>query len=146
MTRITVNVQGDVQKHRLMCLTKWHDPADEVNVRAAHDGEVPEFVSTSDLSDGDKVIINITGNPTWDVEAGEDLPAGIPVACGEDGVVVATSPSYARLIGYTANAASAGSVVKVVKQFIVNRNWLDGVEETDSEPRVEEMEKTRLNR
>lgn len=126
MTKFDAIVTEDVPAHRLMYLTRPEGNPDVVHLKMSTETGSPEFVSTRELAAGERVIVRITNSPTWTVEAGEDVEAGVPVVSGPGGVVVrdtrgnVDNPSG---VGYTIKAAKQGDLVEVVRFSRPNLQW-----------------------
>lgn len=110
MTTFQAFVTQDVPSNRLLSLTGGNGvPAISITEPAG----TPDFRSSGELTAETEVTVTLKNNPVWDVEAGEDLPAGTYVEVGEAGVVVAAEDTG---IGYVAEAVEAGEVSKLVRQ------------------------------
>ncbi|MGW6385015.1 head fiber protein, partial [Peribacillus butanolivorans] len=86
------------------------------NIRLAQEGEVPDFLATRAITEGEEVYVTIKNRETWKVEAGSDIQAGVPVGTGKDGKIVeALGEDAPPIIGYSINEAFAGEVVSYVR-------------------------------
>lgn len=110
MARFKAIVTEDVQANRLLSLAGGNG-VPEISVTTA--GETPYFHSTRSLETGSEVMVDIKNNPIWEIEAGEDIPAGANVEAGEGGVVV---QSEGEGFGYLAEDVNAGGLAKVVRK------------------------------
>ncbi|MGW6299418.1 head fiber protein [Peribacillus butanolivorans] len=97
MTNFKAVVIEDIQVNRLVVLAV-KEKENEINIRLAQEGEVPDFLATRAITEGEEVYVTIKNRETWKVEAGADIQAGVPVGTGED-----------------INAAKAGEVVSYVR-------------------------------
>ncbi|MDM5223638.1 hypothetical protein QUF86_23505 [Peribacillus sp. NJ11] len=52
------------------------------------EGEVPDFLATGAIKNGEAVYVIIKNRETWKVEAGEDIQVGVSVETGKDGKIV----------------------------------------------------------
>lgn len=123
MVKIKAQVRGNIKPNRFLKYTvrKDNDPI----VRYATDG-FPHLHSTAELEDKQEVTISITNKPVWEIEAGEKIEVGEAVYSGEAGKVFARRSGDKRpadLVGYAANRAKKGELVKVVRNFQINGNW-----------------------
>ncbi|MBK5459223.1 head fiber protein [Peribacillus sp. TH27] len=115
MTNFKAFVVEDIQVNRLVVLAV-KEKENEINIRLAQEGEVPDFLATRAITEGEEVYVTIKNRETWQVEAGEDIQAGVSVGTGKDGKVVeALGEDALPIIGYSINAASAGEVVSYVR-------------------------------
>ena len=110
MTTFQALVTEDVKANRLLSLTGGNGiPA--ISITAP--GENPDFRSSGELKAETEVTVTLKNNPVWDVEAGEDLPAGTYVEVGEGGALGAAEGTG---IGYVAEEVKAGGIAKLVRQ------------------------------
>ncbi|WP_141995111.1 head fiber protein [Bacillus sp. B4EP4a] len=115
MTNFKAVVIEDIQVNRLVVLAV-KEKENEINIRLAQEGEVPDFLATRAITEGEEVYVTIKNRETWKVEAGADIQAGVPVGTGEDGKIVeALGENAPAIIGYYINAAKAGEVVSYVR-------------------------------
>ena len=139
MATIKAVAQGDIKANRGLKLSVREG---DIPVLVYADNGYPHFRSSKDLVDGEEIMIKITGNHVWKIEAGEELHAGEAVYVGEEGKLFARrrgDKSPAQLCGYVASEAKAGDVVDLVRNQQMNGNWilevnkaLDGIDgETD---------------
>lgn len=119
-----------IPKNRLLCLTKTGVPDNEIHLRLAKAKERPDFFTRKELAKDDEVGISIQGNPVWQAEAAEDIPAGISLSTADGGKVakmVAGDTNTESYIGYSLHAAKEGEVVKFVRNYKVSNEWIDHV-------------------
>lgn len=110
MTTFLAFITQDVPGNRLLSLTGGNGvPA----ISITEPGGNPDFRSSGELEAETEVTVTLKNNPVWDVEAGEELPAGTYVEVGEGGTVVAAEDTG---IGYVAEAVKVGEVAKLVRQ------------------------------
>ncbi|MFI8495302.1 head fiber protein [Peribacillus butanolivorans] len=115
MTNFKAVVVEDIHANRLVVLTV-KEKENEINIRLAQEGEVPDFLATRAIKEGETVYVTIKKRETWKGEAGEDIQAGVSVGTGEDGKIVeALGEDAPAIIGYSINAANAGEVVSYVR-------------------------------
>ncbi|MGE6379766.1 head fiber protein [Peribacillus muralis] len=115
MTNFKAVVVEDIQVNRLVVLAV-KEKENEINIRLAQEGEVPDFLATRAITEGEEVYVTIKNRETWKVEAGADIQAGVPVGTGKDGKIVeALGENAPPIIGYSINAAKAGEVVSYVR-------------------------------
>lgn len=110
MSSFEAIVTEDVQSNRLLSMSGGNG-APHISITVP--GGNPDFVSTGELMENDVVNVTMKNNPVWNVEAGEDLSAGVYVEVGEGGVIVAADDVG---IGYVAEAVKEGDVAKLVRQ------------------------------
>ncbi|MGG0284128.1 head fiber protein [Peribacillus butanolivorans] len=117
MTNFKAVVVEDIHANRLVVLAvKEKEKENEINIRLAQEGEVPDFLATRAIKEGEAVYVTIKNRETWKVEAGEDIQAGVSVGIGENGKIVeALGEDAPTIIGYSINAANAGEVVNYVR-------------------------------
>ncbi|MFE4238787.1 head fiber protein [Peribacillus butanolivorans] len=115
MTNFKAVVVEDIHANRLVVLAV-KEKENEINIRLAQEGEVPDFLATRAIKEGEGVYVTIKNRETWQVEAGADIQAGVSVGTGEDGKIVeALGEDAPPIIGYSINAANAGEVVSYVR-------------------------------
>ncbi|RRN68456.1 hypothetical protein EI200_19775 [Peribacillus simplex] len=115
MTNFKAVVIEDIQVNRLVVLAV-KEKENEINIRLAQEGEVPDFFATREITEGEEVYVTIKNRETWKVEAGADIQVGVPVGTGKDGKIVeAFGEDTPPIIGYSINAAKAGEVVSYVR-------------------------------
>src|SRR5690625_1591862 len=94
MTTFKAKVTQNIPANRLIGLGGINTEGDPeegwetVYLILSKKGWIPDFVSTSDLKEGDTVSVTITDKPVWKVEASGNLPAGTLVQCDEEGKVI----------------------------------------------------------
>lgn len=124
MTQITAKVVGDIPAHRLLWLY-GSENGEEMHIGLPKErGNYVDFVTTSDLQDGQEVTVNITGNPIWIVEAATPISVGANVAANTDGRVGAYTSAPVR-IGYSLDKAEPGELVRIVRNPKVYFHNLD---------------------
>lgn len=107
-----------IPKNRLVALTQAGktEEDDRIRIRLSIEGEeAPDFVSTSDLAEGDEVTVTITNKISWDVEAGEDIRSGVSVGIGTEGKLVEAVDGAVPMIGYSTHSAKTGEVINYVR-------------------------------
>ncbi|PEJ34935.1 hypothetical protein CN689_06305 [Peribacillus butanolivorans] len=115
MTNFKAVVVEDIHANRLVVLAV-KEKENEINIRLAQEGEVPDFLATRAIKEREAVNVTIKNRETWQVEAGEDIQAGVSVRPGKDGKIVeAIGEDAPLIIGYSINAAHAGEVVNYVR-------------------------------
>ncbi|MGE7766690.1 head fiber protein [Peribacillus sp. NPDC096540] len=115
MTNFKAVVIEDIQVNRLVVLAV-KEKENEINIRLAQEGEVPDFLATRAITEGEEVYVTIKNRETWKVEAGADIQAGVPVGTGKDGKIVeALGEDAPPIIGYSINEEHAGEVVSYVR-------------------------------
>jgi hypothetical protein len=115
MTNFKAVVVEDIHANRLVVLAV-KEKENEINIRLAQDGEVPDFLATRAIKEREAVNVTIKNRETWQVEVGEDIQAGVSVRPGKDGKIVeAIGEDAPLIIGYSINAAHAGEVVNYVR-------------------------------
>ncbi|MFB6800479.1 head fiber protein [Peribacillus butanolivorans] len=115
MTNFKAVVVEDILANRLVVLAV-KEKENEINIRLAQEGEVPDFLATRAIKESEAVYVTIKNRETWEVEAGEDIQAGVSVRPGKDGKIVeAIGEDAPFIIGYSINAAHAGAVVNYVR-------------------------------
>src|SRR5690625_6068078 len=93
MTTFKAKVTQNIPANRLIGLGGINTEGDPeegwetVYLILSKKGWIPDFVSTSDLKEGDTVSVTITDKPVWKVEASGNLPAGTLVQCDDEGKV-----------------------------------------------------------
>lgn len=130
MAKTVAIVQEDIPAYRLLCLVRPTGAEDGLAyVRLAFAKESPDFYSKGTLKQGQKVVAAIKGNPIWEAEAAEDIPAGISLAPVDGGKVEAMGPAGGEhtLIGYSLHSAKAGESVQFVRNYKVDPAFLDSV-------------------
>ena len=110
MSSFEAIVTEDVQANRLLSMSGGNGAP---HISITEPGGSPDFVSTRELKENDVVDVAMKNNPVWDVEAGEDLSAGVYVEVGEGGVIVTAEDEG---IGYVAEAIKEGDVAKLVRR------------------------------
>ena len=126
MTKFKAKVTQDIPTNRLVALggiNREGNPEEgweTVYLILSKKGWIPDFVSTSDLKEGDTVSVTITDKPVWKVEASGNLPAGTLVQCDDEGKVKYYSPNDGSHFGYTLHSAKDGEVVEVVRKYGYN--------------------------
>lgn len=124
MTKIKAKVVGDIPAHRLLWLY-GSESGEEMNIGLPKErGNYVDFVTTSALTDGQEVTINISGNPVWVVEASTPIEVGTNVAANTDGRVGAYTSALVR-IGYSLDRAEPGDLVRIVRNPKVYFHNLD---------------------
>ncbi|MET3322410.1 UNVERIFIED_ORG: hypothetical protein ABIC97_005546 [Peribacillus simplex] len=114
MTNFKAVVVEDIHANRLVVLAV-KEKENEINIRLAQEGEVPDFLATRAITEGEEVYVTIKNRETLKVEAGADIQAGVSVGTGEDGKIVeALGVDAPPIIGYSINSANAGEVVSYV--------------------------------
>lgn len=120
-----------IPENRLLCLIRPTGSDDnKIYLRLAMAKEKPDFFSRKELAKDDEVGISIQGNPVWQAEAAEDIPAGISLSTADGGKVAKLVPGDTNTesyIGYSLHAAKAGEVVKFVRNYKVSNEWIDRV-------------------
>ena len=122
MTRFPAKVTRDIPANRLLNLGGIGTEGDEdegwetVYLILCHKGALPDLVSTGSLTEGDVVNVNITGAPSWRVEASQRLPAGSLVQADEDGRVKVYHYKDGQHVGFTTHSAEPGEVVTVIRK------------------------------
>ncbi|MFU2015118.1 head fiber protein [Peribacillus butanolivorans] len=115
MTNFKAVVVEDIHANRLVVLAV-KEKENEINIRLAQEGEVPDFLATRAIKEGEGVYVTIKNRETWKVDAGADIQAGVSVGTGEDGKIVEVFGEGATpIIGYSINAANAEEVVSYVR-------------------------------
>ncbi|MGW6383810.1 head fiber protein [Peribacillus butanolivorans] len=115
MTNFKAVVVEEIQVNRLVVLAV-KEKENEINIRLAQEGEVPDFLATRAITEGEEVYVTIKNRETWKVEAGSDIQAGVPVGTGKDGKIVESLGEDAPpIIGYSINEVFAGEVVSYVR-------------------------------
>ncbi|MGE7765546.1 head fiber protein [Peribacillus sp. NPDC096540] len=87
MTNFKAVVVEDIQANRLVVLAV-KEKENEINIRLAQEDEVPDFLATRAITEGEEVSVTNKNRETWKVEAGADIQAGVSVGTGEVGKVV----------------------------------------------------------
>lgn len=111
MSTFKALVTENVEANRLLSLTGGNGMP---KISITNPGGKPNFRSTGSLEADTEVTVTLKDNPIWDVEAGEDLPAGTYAEVGEGGVIVASADTG---IGYVAETVKTGEVAKLVREF-----------------------------
>lgn len=123
MTSFKAKVTQNIPAYRLIGLGGVNTEGnpeegwETIYLKLAEKGWVPDFVSTSELVNGDFVTVNITDKPVWKVEASQNLPAGTLVMCDDEGKVKSFTPADGSHFGYTLHAVKEGDVVEVVRKY-----------------------------
>ncbi|MFE4349818.1 head fiber protein [Peribacillus butanolivorans] len=110
MSNFKAVVVEDIPANRLVVLA-IEDKENEINIRLAQEGEVPDFLATRAIKEDETVYLTIKKRETWKVEAGEDIQAGVSVGTGEDGKIVEALGEDAPPSGYSINAAIEGKLL-----------------------------------
>src|SRR5690625_6553583 len=124
MVSIKAVAQGDIRANRGLKLSVREG---DIPVLVYADNGYPHFRSSKDLVDGEEIMIKITGNHVWKIEAGEEFHVGEAVYVGEEGKLFARrigDKSHAQLCGYVTSEAKAGDVVDLVRNQQMNGNWI----------------------
>lgn len=130
-------VIGDTPAHRLMWLTVADGEENAIGISLPSVGENyhkkyfgADFVSTGSLSDGDMINVNLmSGVRIWEIEAGEDIRAGIWVVSDLEGRVVDIAAGAedknrsTTTVGIILESVKQGEVAKVVRREIPNNMW-----------------------
>lgn len=127
MVKFKAKLHQDVPKNRMLQLYRPKDDTDTVYLKLAERTAGPEFVATRDLEKGEEVEVTVKDNTIWNVEAGEDIEAGIPVVSGPGGTVVRDirgDDRQAYSVGYSINSAQKGEVVKIVRSYRTSPAWI----------------------
>ncbi|GIN71252.1 hypothetical protein J14TS2_17270 [Bacillus sp. J14TS2] len=106
MTAFKVTISEDIEANRLVTL------GENATIGATPEGGAPDFHTVRALEEDETVYVEIKGNPTWAIEAGEDLTAGQRVDAGEGGTLIATEGEG---IGYVANDVEAGKIATFIQ-------------------------------
>ena len=121
MTKMSAQVQaiveGGIPAHRLLWLINSED-GETMRIKLPSVGGRPvDFVATKPLEDGQEVIVTITGNPVWKVEAGEKVAPGDNVYADEDGRIIVHNSTYLHSVGYVLDAGEEGDIVRMVRNY-----------------------------
>lgn len=111
MEQFKAKIVDVVESYRLMTLT--NDEEGNATLSAAEPGGSPDFYSTGKLEANAEVMVQVKGNTTWRIEAGEALKAGQLVGIGAGGVVV---PSAEDSVGYVTTAVEKSAISTFVKR------------------------------
>ncbi|RRN68435.1 hypothetical protein EI200_19635 [Peribacillus simplex] len=71
MTTFKAVVIEDIQVNRLVVLAV-NEKENEINISLAQEGEVPDFLATRAITEGEEVYVTIKNRETWKVESGAD--------------------------------------------------------------------------
>ncbi len=132
MVRFKVKLHQDVPANRMLQLYRPKDDTDTVYLKLAERTAGPEFVAKRDLKKGEEVEVAVKDNAIWNVEAGEDIEAGVPVVSGPGGTVVRDIRGDARqayAIGYSISSAKKGEVIRIVRSYRSSPAWIRKVNE-----------------
>ncbi|WZY01594.1 head fiber protein [Bacillus sp. FSL W7-1360] len=110
MAQFRALIKEDVPSNRLLVIAGGEG---KVEVALATVGSTPDFHSKRTFEANQEVIVTIKNEAIWEIEAGEDLTAGTSVQVGNGGVLVSAENSG---IGYVAESAKSGEVVKLVRR------------------------------
>lgn len=123
MTTLKAKVTQNIPANRLIGLggIDTEGNPDEgwetIYLMLAKKGWLPDFVSTSELTEGEFIDVTITNKPVWTVEASQNLPAGTLVQCDDDGRVKSYDPADGSHFGFTLHSVKEGEVVEVVRKY-----------------------------
>lgn len=123
MVTFKAKVTQDIPANRLIGLGgidtegNQEEGWETIYLKLSEKGWIPDFVSTSNLTEGDTVSVTITDKPVWKVEASQRLPAGTLVQCDESGRVKSYNPNDGSHFGYTLQSVEEGNVVEVVRKY-----------------------------
>ncbi|MFD4928404.1 head fiber protein [Peribacillus butanolivorans] len=111
MTNFKAVVVEDIQANRLVVLAV-KEKENEINIRLAQEGEVPDLLATRAIKEGETVYVTIKNRETWKAEAGAEIQAGVSVGTGKDGKIVeALGEDAPTIIGYSINAKMQGKLL-----------------------------------
>lgn len=90
---------------------------------------IPEFNTTGSFQDGDTFTINVDSMASlWEVQAAEDLRAGVSVGVADGGKATeSTGSSSIASFGYTIQSYTAGDIAKIVPYQKVRAGFLRNV-------------------
>lgn len=125
MTSFKVTVSESIEANRLVAL------GEDATIGVAAIGSTPDFHTTRALKKDESVYVKITGNPTWQIEAGETLSAGQRVDVGEGGVLVGADGDG---IGYVANDVEAGKLAVFIQSASASRQGPQGPKGPKGDP------------
>lgn len=114
MTKIKAVVSGDIPAHRLLWIYASEDGTEMRIGLPKERGNYVDFVSTGELKDGQEVVISISGNPIWTVEAATEINVGSNVSANVDGRIGQYTSSPIR-IGYALDAGTEGDLIRIVR-------------------------------
>src|SRR5690625_2201935 len=121
MTTFRAQVIQNIPANRLVALagigSVENREYDKIYLKKSELGWIPDFVTNTELSEGQSVTITIKNNPVWRVEAAHRLPAGTAVMCDDEDRVKSYNPSQGNHIGYTTHEVEAGEVVSIVRKY-----------------------------
>ena len=103
-------VTEDVEENRLLSLQGGNGIP---QISVTEPGGSPDFRPTGPIAENTEVTVILKNNPVWEVEAGEDLPAGTYVEVGAGGVLVASNDEG---IGYVSEEVAEGELAKLVRK------------------------------
>lgn len=131
MSKFNATATQNIPANRLTSLTGV-DGQDGIFIRLALSEEKADFVTKRDIEEGEEVLVTISDNPVWEVEASTDIPAGVSITVADGGTVAYDNEAIMR-IGYSINSANAGDTVKFVRKYTIRRAWIREVDESLSE-------------
>lgn len=121
MTIIKAKVIEAIPANRLLALAGEGSVEDRDNelvyIKTSQLGWIPDFVTSTELEEGQDVSVVIRNNPVWKVEASQFLPAGTQVMSDNDGKVKVYRPEEGNHIGFTTHSVEEGEVVEVVRKY-----------------------------
>jgi len=123
MTNFKAEVTENIPAYRLIGLKgvgsgeDYEENWEDIQLKLAQKGWIPDFVSTAELTEGDVVKVTISDKPVWEVESSEDIPAGSLTMCDDDGRVKHYVPADGSHFGYTIHYVKAGEPVKIVRKY-----------------------------
>lgn len=120
MTKITAIAYEDIPANRLLVLKgAGNDPElneDKIYLKLAEEGNIPDFMSRKDLSEGDEVEITIENSPIWSVETSEKIRPGTSVGVTEQGKLKFTRSTDKYYVGYSIEGGESGDNIQYVRQ------------------------------